>query len=142
MTREEYDVRQKEKTRVMLIREKPYVNAWISICSIMLFFISFFMAYVIKGHDIGTTFVKSAVILVVANLIARLLVMIWQVIIPKDQWLLMVHGRPDVDSRTDRKRKEAERLLALEEEEERLLVERAMASQRSSEEMVLTSTNM
>jgi len=142
MTKEEYDIKKKERDRVLLVREKPYINAWISICSIMMFFVSFFMAYIMKGNDIGVTFVKSVVILVVSNVIARILALIWQVIIPKDQWLLMVHGRPEVDSRSERKIKEANRLLELEEEEARLLAEKAMANERSSEEMVLSTTSL
>jgi len=105
------------KAKAQRIYPDHYSNAWVSIFSIMMFFISFFMAYVMKGHDIGTTFVRSVIMLVVTNLIARFLVVMWQVIIPRDQWLLIVHGPPEVDSRTTRKQKALERLLELEEEE-------------------------
>jgi len=86
-----------------VLKEKQYVNAWTSICSTLMFFISFFTAYFVSGNEITTAFVKSVFILIVTNVILKGLVLIWQLSIPKEQWMLMVHGAPAVDSRSTKR---------------------------------------
>jgi hypothetical protein len=102
-------VKEKSKTQVS---PQHYTNAWISIFSIMMFFISFFGSYFVSGNEISVAFVKAVIVFFVSNLIARVLVFMWHISIPRDQWLLIVHGPPQVDSRQVRIQKERERLLA------------------------------
>jgi hypothetical protein len=94
------------------IKQNDYTNSWISIFSIMMFFIAFFSAFFVAGNEIGGTFMKAVVVLIVTNIIARTLVTIWHFMVPKQQWLLIAHGPPEVDSRSVRIIKERERLLA------------------------------
>jgi len=113
----------KEKEKLRLAKEKEkraiianhYSNSWITIFSIVMFFISFFGSYFVVGREMGLTFVKAVIVLVVANIMSRILVMLWNYTIPKDQWVLIVHGPPHVESRTERLIKERERLLAQDE---------------------------
>ena len=102
-------------SKQMVIKEKHYVGAWANICSIFMFFIAFFTAFFVVGHELSSSFVKSVFVLVVTNIIAKGLVLLWQVAIPKEQWLLMVHGAPAIDSRS---MKRQALIDALEKEEE------------------------
>ena len=92
-----------------MIKEKQYTKAWVSIFSILMFFISFFATYFGSGIEIGTAFVRAVFVLFITNLIARFLVFLWQISIPRDQWLLIVHGPPDVLSRSEKLKKEREK---------------------------------
>ena len=117
----ERKAKEREKLRLEKEKEKravkatQYSNAWVTIFSILMFFFSFFGSYFVVGREMGLTFVKAVIVLIVSNIISRILVMLWNFTIPKDQWALIVHGPPQVESRTERLRKERERLLANEE---------------------------
>jgi small-conductance mechanosensitive channel len=97
----------------VVIKEKNYTEAWISIITIFVFFIAFFMAYFVGGHALESTFVKSIVIFIVANIISRGIVIVWQMSYTKQEWLLIAHGPPQVDSRTEKIIKERERQITL-----------------------------
>ena len=91
----------KEKQRKpIVIREKHYTNQWVSITSIMMFFIAFYGAYFVANLEMSLAFVKSCFVLIVANIMTRGLVIFWNAFIPKNEWLLIVHGPPEVDSRS------------------------------------------
>ena len=87
----------------VVIKEKNYVTAWTSIFSITMFFISFFSSYLTVGHEITSAFVKSVFVLIVAHIISNILVLIWRFMIPKEQWLLIVHGPPEIQSRSQKR---------------------------------------
>ena len=88
------------------MHEKHYTNSWIMIVTIMMFFISFFAAYFVSGNELSSAFVKSCFVLFVANILSRILVMVWNLTIPKDQWMLLVHGPPPIERRSVRMQKE------------------------------------
>jgi len=91
------------------IKEKHYTNSWMTIFSILMFFVSFFAAYFVSGNELSNAFVRSCFVLIVANVLSRILVIVWNCSIPKDQWLLIVHGPPSIDSRSVKLRKEREK---------------------------------
>ena len=91
------------------IKEKHYTNSWATIFSILMFFASFFLTYFNAKNDLGIAFIKSFFILIVSYVIARILVAIWHVSIPREQWMILVHGPQEVDSRQVKIRKERER---------------------------------
>jgi len=88
------------------MHEKHYTNSWIMIVTIMMFFISFFASYFVSGNELSSAFVKSCFVLFVANILSRILVIVWNLTIPKDQWMLIVHGPPAVERRSVRMQKE------------------------------------
>jgi len=91
-----------------------------------MFFISFFAAYFVSGNELSSAFVRSCFIFIVANILSRILVIVWNCSIPKDQWLLIVHGPPTVDSRSVKLRKERESFnldTVVEREEEEFVLE-------------------
>ncbi|MCL2065041.1 MAG: hypothetical protein FWG98_11840 [Candidatus Cloacimonetes bacterium] len=85
------------------IKERNYVAAWTSIFSITMFFIAFFNSYLQVGHELTTAFVKSIFVLIVAHIIANILIFVWRFVMPKEQWLLIVHGPPDIPSRSQKR---------------------------------------
>jgi hypothetical protein len=104
-----------KKKKHVEIKSDHYASAWVTIFSIFLFFVSFFTCYFVGTQDIASAFIRSVVVLIFANIIGRLLVMMWHFAIPKQQWALIVHGPPPVDSRSTRIIKERERLISEEE---------------------------
>ena len=89
-----------------MIRQKQYTNAWTSIVSIIMFFISFFSSYFVGRNEIDIAFVRSAIIMIVCQLIAKIMVSLWHFAIPKEQWLIATHGMPEVQRRSERNNKE------------------------------------
>ena len=115
----EDQVEKKEKVKVKKEKKKPakveiyerhYTKQWISITSILLFFIAFYGAYFIADLDISHAFVKSFFALIIINIIFRSLVMFWNIFIPRDEWMYIVQGPPHVDSRSMLKIREQERV--------------------------------
>ena len=88
-----------------VLREKHYTTAWVNIFSIIVFFISFFTAYFVSGIELTGAFVRSCFVLFVANILSRILVFVWNLSIPKDQWLLIAHGPPPIEKRSVRMQK-------------------------------------
>jgi hypothetical protein len=88
------------------MREKHYTTSWVNIFSIIMFFVSFFTAYFVSGNELSNAFVKSCYVIFVANVLSRILVFVWNLAIPKEQWLLIAHGPPEVESRSIRMQKE------------------------------------
>ena len=83
-----------------MIKQKNYENAYASIFSIIIFFISFFAAYFVAANDISVAFVKSGFVLIITYAVAKILILIWRFAMPKDEWLLIVHGPPSIESRS------------------------------------------
>ena len=90
-------------SKQVIIKERNYVNAWTSIFSIVMFFIAFFSAYFTSGLELSSAFVKSVFVLIVAHIISNILVMIWRFMIPKNEWMLIVHGPPETLSRSQKR---------------------------------------
>jgi len=90
-------------TKQLELREKNYVNAWTTIFSVVMFFISFFTAYFGVGQDLSVAFIKSMFVLFVAHILSKILIFVWKISIPHEQWMFIVHGRPPVDSRSEKR---------------------------------------
>jgi len=110
-------IKKESKSKSFMITEHHYTNQWLSIVSILMFFVSFYGAYFIAELEISLAFVKSCFVLIVANIIFRSLIVFWNIFIPEKEWLLIVNGRPEIDSRSRLKLLEKERI---EREEDRL----------------------
>ena len=91
-------------SKPLVIKEKNYANSWSNIFSLLMFFISFFTSYIVVGYDISSAFVKGVFVLIVSNIISKILLLIWRYSIPKEQWLIMVHGAPAIDSRSQKRK--------------------------------------
>ena len=103
-------MKKEKKQKRMEIREKHYTTQWVAITSIMMFFIAFYGAYFVAHLELNLAFVKSCFVLIVANIMLKTLVWVWNIFISKNEWLLIVHGPPDVDSRSQLIIREKERL--------------------------------
>ena len=118
------------------LREKQYINSWTTMFSIVMFFIAFFSAYFAVGHDLSVAFVKSMFVLIVTHIVSKIIIMIWRFAIPKEQWALIVHGPPHVDSRSE-KRNAA--ILAAIEAEKAEALRQAEALKEAEEDEIRTN---
>jgi len=118
------EVKRKKRTKKIIKQEfiaNHYTTNWISLVSITMFLITFYSSFFGLQQNVSISFVKSCFTLLVVYLILKSLVFLWNFIIPRDQWQLIVHGPPQTESRTEmkiRKAREALQLLELEREKE------------------------
>ena len=96
----------KKPEKPIEIKEQHYTNSWVMIMSLTLFFISFFTSYFVSANEITSAFIKSVVVMLISHAILYCLVKLWEFSIPKAEWMLIVHGPPMVDSRSQRATKQ------------------------------------
>jgi cation transport ATPase len=105
-----YEKRRKERIDV---QEKHYTHCWVMIFSIALFFISFLFSYFGTRNTMSSSFISAVVVLFVSGLLLHVIIKLWQLFLPKSEWMMLVHGPPVTDSRTQRiikERIEADRI--------------------------------
>ncbi|MCK9330167.1 MAG: hypothetical protein PHY08_02920 [Candidatus Cloacimonetes bacterium] len=83
-----------------MIKSKDYTNSWLNIFSIINFFISFYISYFNISYSIASAFIRAATVLIIANVVGRILICLWKFAFPKNEWLLLVHGKPKVERRS------------------------------------------
>lgn len=86
-----------------MVKEKDYIKAWLSIFSILNFFIAFFTSYFTVSNNLVTSFIRAVIVYIVSFIVGKIIIILWKVSIPKDEWLLIVHGKPKVDSRSQKR---------------------------------------
>lgn len=84
-----------------MIKKKQYINAWTNIVAIMMFFLTFFTSYFVGGMDIMTSFLRAIITLIVSTIIAKLLIYLWNMSMPADDWRLLVKGPPEIPKRSE-----------------------------------------
>lgn len=84
-----------------MIKRKQYVNAWTNIVSITMFFLTFFTAYLAASMDLLSAFIRGVITLIVSRIIARILIYVWNMSMPADDWRLLVKGPPEIPKRSE-----------------------------------------
>ncbi len=83
-----------------MIKKNDYTKSWLNIFSILNFFISFYISYFSSSSAIASAFIRATTVLIIANVVGRFLIFLWHLSLPKDEWLLLVHGKPAVERRS------------------------------------------
>jgi len=84
-----------------MIKRRQYVNAWVNIVSIMMFFLTFFTGYFIAEYSLIPAFLRGIFTLLVSIIVAKIIVFVWNMSMSPDEWRLLVKGPPDLPKRAD-----------------------------------------
>lgn len=84
-----------------MIKRKQYINAWINIVSILMFFLTFFTAYFLSQFSLIPSFLRGFLTLIISQIVAKIIVFVWMYSMPSDDWRLMVKGPPKLLKRAD-----------------------------------------
>lgn len=83
-----------------MIKKRQYVNAWVNIVSILMFFVTFFTAYTVASLDLSGAFVRAIFSMIISSFVARLLAFLWSSAFSPQEMSLLVKGPPEVPKRT------------------------------------------
>ncbi|HOD55406.1 MAG TPA: hypothetical protein PKJ08_12840, partial [Candidatus Cloacimonadota bacterium] len=60
-----------------MIKKRQYVNAWVNIVAIMMFFLTFFTGYFIAEYSLIPAFLRAVFTLLVSIIVAKMIVFFW-----------------------------------------------------------------